>query len=222
MEAALIFEEPKQKVVIPRQILGLTAVLLASTAVTPMNMLAVQNVSDLATLNLNPISVKQMEQVLDPQPLNLKTMEHNDGADIFGINNVSNIQLIESQKVLIQTREKIVASALLWQGVAYNYGGTTRAGVDCSALVQLVFRENGIQLERGSYEQFRQGVGIPKSKLEPGDLVFFNTNGTLASHVGIYLGDSQFISATKNCVEVQPLDMPYWAKTYHASRRVIE
>lgn len=222
MEAALIFEEPQQKTVIPRQVLGLTALLLVSTAVTPMNMHAVQSTTDLATLDVNQISVKQMEQVLDPRPINLKNMEHNDGADIFGINNVSHIQLIESQKAITQTRESIVASSLLWQGVPYNYGGTTRAGVDCSAMVQLVFRENGIQLARGSYEQFRQGVGIPKSKLEPGDLVFFNTNGTSASHVGIYLGDSQFISATKNRVEIQPLDMPYWAKTYQASRRVIE
>ena len=222
MEAALIFEEPKQRTVIPRQVLGLTALILASTAITPMNIHAVQGITELVTLDANQISVKQMEQVLDPQPINLKTMEHNDGTDIFGINSVSNIQLIEAQKEIILLREKIVAASLLWQGVPYNYGGTTRAGVDCSALVQLVFRENGIQLARGSYEQFRQGVGIPKSKLEPGDLVFFNTNGTSASHVGIYLGDSQFISATKNCVEIQPLDMPYWAETYQASRRVIE
>ncbi len=222
MEAALIFEEPKQKTVIPRQVLGLTALILASTTVTPMNMHAVQRITDLATLDANQISVKQMEQVLDPLPTNLKSMEHNDGADIFGINNVSHIQLIESQKAIIKTRESIVASSLLWQGVPYYYGGTARAGVDCSAMVQLVFRENDIQLARSSYAQFRQGVGIPKAKLEPGDLVFFNTNGTSASHVGIYLGESQFISATKNCVEIQSLDMPYWAKTYHASRRVIE
>lgn len=222
MEAALIFEEPKQKTVIPRQVLGLTALLLASTAVTPMNMHAVQSSSDLTTLDANQISVKQMEQVLNPQPTNLKSMEHNDGTDIFGINSVSDIQLIEAQKEIVRIRENIVASSLLWQGIPYNYGGTTRAGVDCSALVQLVFRENGIQLARGSVEQFRQGVGIPKSKLEPGDLVFFNTNGTSASHVGIYLEDSKFISATRNCVEIQSLEMPYWAKTYQASRRVIE
>jgi cell wall-associated NlpC family hydrolase len=65
------------------------------------------------------------------------------------------------------------------------------------------------------------GVGIPKAHLQPGDLVFFNTNGAGASHVGIFLGNGQFISATKNCVEIQDLDQPYWAKTYRGSRRVL-
>jgi lipoprotein Spr len=110
---------------------------------------------------------------------------------------------------------------LSWQGISYKWGGRTKAGVDCSGLVQRVFRENGIQLPRSSYEQFRVGVGIPKAKLETCDLVFFNTNGSGASHVGIYLGNGQFISATKNCVEIQSLDEPYWAKTYRGSRRVI-
>lgn len=222
MEAALIFEEPKQKMVIPRQVLGLAAVILAGTAVTPVNINATQGVADFVAPNTNQISVKQMEEMLNPQSKNLKTMEHNNGAEIFSISNVSNITLIEHQKEIIKTRENIVATALLWQGIPYRLGGTTRAGIDCSALVQLVFRENGIKLTRSSYDQYRQGVGVPKSKLESGDLLFFNTNGTYASHVGIYLGDSQFISATKYGVEIQSLEMPYWAKTYHASRRVIE
>jgi len=93
--------------------------------------------------------------------------------------------------------------------------------VDCSGLVQRVFREQGIVLPRTSYEQFREGVGVPKAKLEPGDLVFFNTNGAGASHVGIYLGHREFISATRHCVEKQSLDNPYWASTYRGSRRIL-
>jgi len=118
--------------------------------------------------------------------------------------------------------DKIVNSVLTWQGVNYLWGGTTRSGVDCSGLVQRVFKEHGIYLPRTSYEQYRIGVGIPQANLKPGDLVFFNTNGTPASHVGIYLGERNFISATKRCVEIQSLDNPYWQRTYTASRRVVD
>jgi len=148
-------------------------------------------------------------------------MEYTNGSDIFGINSVYVDPLAEAQKKIMKIRESIVTSSLLWQGVPYQYGGTTRSGIDCSAFTQAVFRQNGINIHRGSVGQYHQGEGIPKSKLEPGDLVFFNTNGTAASHVGIYLGDSQFISATKYGVKVESLEMPYWAGTYHASRRVI-
>ena len=220
MEAALKFEEPKPRTVLPRQVLGLAAILLAGTAVTPVNMHAAQSINDLAIQQQNAMNIKQMEQVLDPPAKNLKTMEQNNGVDVFGIY-TENAELIARQEIM-RTRENIATSSLLWLGVPYKLGGVTRGGIDCSALVQLVFRQNGIELARGSYEQFRQGVGIPKSKLELGDLVFFNTNGSLASHVGIYLGDAQFISATRNGVEIQSLDMPYWATRYHASRRVIE
>lgn len=221
MDTALTFEELKPRMAVPRQVLGLAAVILAGTAGTPMNMHAIQDVADFSALNTTQMSVKQMEEILNAEAKNLKNMEQYNGADVFSINSV-NDGAASKQKQSMKTRENIIASALLWQGVTYRLGGTTRSGIDCSALVQLVFRENGIQLTRGSYEQFREGVGIPKSKLERGDLVFFNTNGSHASHVGIYMGDSQFISATKNGVEIQSLDMPYWAGTYHASRRVIQ
>lgn len=222
MEAALTFEEIKQKTVIPKQVLGLTAAILAGTAATPMNMHAVQGIESFETPVVNQVSIKQMEEIVNPQPKNLKTLEYTNGSDVFGINSVYIDPVAEAQKEIMRLRERAVTTSLLWQGVPYKYGGTSRSGIDCSAFTQAVFRQIGIELHRGSYGQYRQGVGIPKSKLEPGDLVFFNTNGTAASHVGIYLGDSQFISATKYGVEVQPLEMPYWAGTYHASRRVID
>jgi len=116
---------------------------------------------------------------------------------------------------------KLLAAARGWLGVPYAWGGETRRGIDCSALVQIVYRTVGIDLPRSSYEQFRMGVGIPQNSLKPGDLVFFSTNGPGASHVGIYLGDGQFISATRRQVEIQSMTLAYWQNAYRGSRRII-
>lgn len=117
--------------------------------------------------------------------------------------------------------QKILKTAEGWLGTPYLYGGTTRNGVDCSAFVQNVFKANGINLPRTSREQFRVGIGIPQSQLKPGDLVFFNTLGSGISHVGIYLGNDEFVSATRDMVKIQSLKDGYWSRTYRGSRRVI-
>ncbi len=113
--------------------------------------------------------------------------------------------------------------ALSLNGAPYLYGGTNpNTGLDCSAFTQLVFRNSGIDLPRTAYQQFRVGVGIPRSSLEAGDLIFFSTNGSGASHVGVYLGDGKFISATNRGVKVQNLNDRYWDKYYRGSRRIQE
>lgn len=90
------------------------------------------------------------------------------------------------------TARAIIASAMQYLGVPYVWGGTTPAGFDCSGLVQYVFAANGISLPRTTYEQ--QAVVAPVSlvALQPGDLVFW---GDSAYHVGIYIGDGQYIHA---------------------------
>lgn len=121
-----------------------------------------------------------------------------------------------------QVRAELIQHALSWQGVAYAWGGNSRSGIDCSALVQKVFACVGISLPRTTYGQFRLGVGVAQLRLLPGDLVFFNTSGPGASHVGIYLGGTEFLSATRRQVEIQSLEMLYWKKAYRGSRRIIE
>jgi lipoprotein Spr len=223
MQAALIYEDNKQQsMLVPKQLVGLAAILLTGSAVTPVNMQAVQNTSSFSANDF----IEQTEIIEMAPPIqsniNLKTMEELGGARLYSTVNIQTISLYEKQKEVLQLRDKIVSSVLTWQGVSYLWGGTNRAGVDCSGLVQQVFKENGILLPRTSYEQYRVGVGIPQANLKPGDLVFFNTNGTPASHVGIYIGERNFISATKRIVEIQSLDQPYWQRTYTASRRIID
>jgi len=121
-------------------------------------------------------------------------------------------------------REQIIATAKGYLGTPYVWGGTSAEGFDCSGLVQTVFAENGIQLPRGSGEQYRQGKKIAKRNMRPGDLVFFHTYTSGPSHVGIYVGDGKFLHAESSPrgVTITPLSEPYWEKRFLGSRRWLE
>ncbi len=108
-----------------------------------------------------------------------------------------------------------------WRGVRHRYGGTSRRGVDCSAFVQLTFREVfGMQLPRTTREQSRLGQRVSKRTLAPGDLVFFKT-GWFDRHVGVYVGDGRFIHASESRgVTKSSLQDQYWRKRYWKARRV--
>jgi peptidoglycan DL-endopeptidase LytE len=108
-------------------------------------------------------------------------------------------------------------------GVTYVYGGSRSDGLDCSGFVGIVFQELGVKLPRTSREQFQTGVGIDRSTLELGDLVFFDTTGKGVSHVGIYLGDGAFIHAASNPGKVieSQLSERYYASRYLGARRVL-
>ncbi|MHA6261041.1 C40 family peptidase [Sporosarcina sp. CAU 1771] len=116
---------------------------------------------------------------------------------------------------LLNTAEKYI-------GVPYKYGGTTTSGIDCSAYTQRVFRENGITIPRDTVSQYAQGTPVSKSNLQPGDLVFFNTNGRRVSHVGVYIGSNNFIHAsTSRGVMISSIyDKYYWGSRYIGARRV--
>lgn len=98
-------------------------------------------------------------------------------------------------------------------GSAYRWGGASPAtGFDCSGLVQWVFQHFGIAMPRSSYEQYNVGVHVAYDELVPGDLVFFSTDGPGASHVGIYIGGGEFVSADTYAtgVHTNSLGSSYW------------
>jgi len=106
---------------------------------------------------------------------------------------------------------RIIQTALQNQGVPYVFGGTSPGGFDCSGFTRYVFAQAGIYLPRAADEQYEVGQHVSRSRLQPGDLVYFSTYEAGASHVGIYLGDGQFISATSSRgIMVTPLDTGYW------------
>jgi cell wall-associated NlpC family hydrolase len=108
-----------------------------------------------------------------------------------------------------------------WEGTPYQYGGTTRSGVDCSGFVQSVFL-NAQQkaLPRTARAQSHLGYQVEYEKAEAGDLVFFKTSSKV-NHVGIYLGSEHFMHAsTSKGVTISRLDNPYWASVFWQVRRV--
>jgi cell wall-associated NlpC family hydrolase len=89
--------------------------------------------------------------------------------------------------------------------------------------VQRVYRDAlGMMLPHSAYSMSLQGKTVGLSDLKPGDLVFFNTLKHQFSHVGIYIGDNQFIHAprTGKTVQIDNLKDPYWIKHYNGARRV--
>ena len=113
--------------------------------------------------------------------------------------------------------------ALATLGVDYRRGGSSPAGFDCSGLVAYVYREAyGIDLPHFTLAQSRYGQAVERSKLELGDLVFYNTERRPYSHVGIYLGDGRFIHAPKPgaSVRVEKMASSYWSKRFDGARRI--
>jgi cell wall-associated NlpC family hydrolase len=112
-------------------------------------------------------------------------------------------------------------------GVRYVFGGTDpTVGLDCSALVQLVFRQLGVSLPRTAQRQYEATLRIPRDQLQAGDLVFFARTyqdpNDWITHVGIYIGDGQQINAPVEgqVVSVQPVFTGFWGAHFAAGGRV--
>ena len=118
--------------------------------------------------------------------------------------------------------KQILNFAAQFLGTKYVWGGTSPSpGFDCSGYVQYVFRNSGISLSRTSEQQFTNGVSVKRSELKPGDLVFFATYSSGASHVGIYVGNNMMINSSSGGVSYDDMTSSYWAKRYLGARRVI-
>ena len=118
--------------------------------------------------------------------------------------------------------EEFKEIATQYIGVPYVYGGTSTSGFDCSGYTRYVMEQLGVSLPRTSASMYQEGTAVDKSDLQPGDLVFFNTSGKGVSHVGIFLGDGNFIhSQTGKGVSITSInDKWYWAGKYVGAKRV--
>jgi cell wall-associated NlpC family hydrolase len=89
--------------------------------------------------------------------------------------------------------------------------------------VKYVFGQNGVAVPRTVTEQFRAGRDVGGPQLEPGDLVFFATAGSGASHVGIAIGGDEFVHAPSSTgeVRVERMSASYWATRFVGARRVL-
>jgi len=117
----------------------------------------------------------------------------------------------------------VVSDAMSYMGVPYVFGGNTpSSGFDCSGYVRYVFANAGIYLPRTADVQYNCGYAVSTSELAPGDLVFFETYCPGPSHVGIYVGDGNFIHASSSRgVTISSLSSSYYSAHYLGARRVM-
>ena len=120
------------------------------------------------------------------------------------------------------TEERLRASVEQWQGTPYDFGGSSTGGVDCSAFVQILYRDVlGVPVPRTTEEQAQSGRSIPVEQAQPGDLVFFRP-ARKQRHVGVYLGDGDFAHASvSQGVMVSKLQEAYWQDVYWMTRRLL-
>ncbi|WP_226818757.1 C40 family peptidase [Acidithiobacillus montserratensis] len=127
-----------------------------------------------------------------------------------------------SRRAEATTLDAVLVHAISEIGKAYRWGGESpQTGFDCSGLIQYVLEQAGVDIPRTSFAQAAALPAVPLSRIRPGDLVFFNTMGQPFSHVGIYIGGQQFVSALnrRQGVAVQSLQIPYWAERLDGVRR---
>lgn len=111
-----------------------------------------------------------------------------------------------------------------WIGTRYRFAGNSKKGIDCSGFTKMLFKEvYDKDLARSSYIIANNVTKeLTQEELQPGDLVFFTTRGrSRINHVGVYLGDRQFVHASiKNGVVVSSLDEHYYTRTFKKAGRL--
>jgi cell wall-associated NlpC family hydrolase len=119
--------------------------------------------------------------------------------------------------------ERAADHAVQLVGQPYRYGGTNpKTGFDCSGLVVYSFRQAGRTVPRRTEDQRRASKPVRVSELRRGDLLFFDQQGKKNSHVGIYVGNGQFVHAPSSGkrVRLDRVDAPYWSRHISEARRL--
>lgn len=119
----------------------------------------------------------------------------------------------------------LVEFAKKYIGTPYVWGGNSlSSGVDCSGLVQQVYKNFGVKVSRTTYTQIGEGKAVKMNELQPGDMVFFDTDPGSGGpdHVGIYAGNGKMIHAPRpgKNVEIADLTSGYWQGIFMGGRRV--
>lgn len=117
--------------------------------------------------------------------------------------------------------EKLLSHYRSWHGTPYQFGGSSRNGVDCSGFVQETYRSVfNLNLPRNTADQARSGRRVGRNRLRSGDLVFFKT-GWFDYHVGVYVGNGRFIHASESRGVIQSsMSSDYWSRRFWKARRL--
>lgn len=119
----------------------------------------------------------------------------------------------------------ILIQAMSLMGISYKWGGNTPAtGMDCSGFIRYVFQKSmGITLPRTAAEMSKVGVKVSPDDIQPGDLIFFNTiGGRRNTHIGMYIGNNQFIQSPRTGEKIQITDYnAYWRSHTNGIKRIV-
>lgn len=123
--------------------------------------------------------------------------------------------------------QEIAEYARQFVGYQYIYGSATpkSGGFDCSGLTYYVLKQFGYSMSRTASQQYKNnGVSVSKTELQPGDLVFFSSNGGRSvTHVGLYYGDGKFVNASteRTGVIMSSIESGWYAKTWYGAKRIV-
>lgn len=114
-----------------------------------------------------------------------------------------------------------VRKSKTYLGVSYVYGGASSKGFDCSGFTMYVMKSMGVSLPHGATAQFGYGDPVDKANLKEGDLLFFKTTPAPIGHVGIYIGNGQFIHASSAKTGVIISNLKTYGGKYVGARRIL-
>ena len=184
-----------------------------------------ENLQQNVTSN-SKLSYNEYKRMTEERNQKNKVKSHTDFKTITAATEYKNEALLTpkelSSGIAIPTRKQAFTEFYdEWKNVKYKLGGNSRSGIDCSAFTQRIYKEKfDLDIPRTTISQVSVGTEIAKSELMPGDLVFFKTSKT-DKHVGVYVGNNNFLHASIKGIQYTSLDKPFYKKNYWTSRRVI-
>jgi probable lipoprotein NlpC len=152
------------------------------------------------------------------------------GLDLFGEPPLDGRVILAGRsagpQTALEARNRLLSAAESYRGTAYRYGGFDRGGMDCSGLVYASFKDSlAVSVPRSASALYNWTEKISAEALQPGDLVFFITQGRNISHVGIYTGEGRFIHSASDGPETgvihSRLDENYWQRSFAGAGRAL-